>query len=123
MLCLVKLLSVPVTIFFRSRRDLLLENLALRQQLAVLKRRRSHPRLAVTDRLFWDVLQLLGWLAGDVKESRNGNPTRDLQMAADPNPASSLYGVRGIRYSLSLRDVEELLAERGLKVDHTTVSG
>jgi len=22
-------------------------------------------------------------LAGDVKESRNGNPTRDLQMAAD----------------------------------------
>ena len=67
------------------------------------------------------VWQLSGWLAGDVKESRNGNPTRDLQMAADPNPASSLYGVRGIRYSLSLRDVEELLAERGLKVDHTTV--
>src|SRR5271154_6896114 len=30
-----------------------------------------------------DVLQLSGWLAGDVKESRNGNPTRDLQMAAD----------------------------------------
>ncbi len=30
-----------------------------------------------------DVLQLSGWLAGDVKESRNGNPTGDLQMAAD----------------------------------------
>ena len=29
-----------------------------------------------------DVLQLSGWLARDVKESRNGNPTRDLQMAA-----------------------------------------
>ena len=39
--------------FFRSRRDLLLENLALRQQLAVLTRRHSHPRLAVPDRLFW----------------------------------------------------------------------
>ena len=26
-----------------------------------------------------------------------------------------------LRYSLSLRDVEELLAERGLKVDHTTI--
>src|SRR5664279_5903546 len=26
-----------------------------------------------------------------------------------------------LRYSLSLRDVEELLEERGLKVDHTTV--
>jgi hypothetical protein len=30
-----------------------------------------------------DVLQLSGLLAGDVKESRNDNPTRDLQMAAD----------------------------------------
>src|ERR1035441_2975759 len=28
----------------------------------------------------WDVLQLSGLLAGDVKESRNDNPTRDLQM-------------------------------------------
>ena len=30
-----------------------------------------------------DVLQLSRWLSGDVKESRNGNPTRDLQVAAD----------------------------------------
>jgi beta-barrel assembly-enhancing protease len=30
-----------------------------------------------------DVLQLSGWLASDVKESRNGNPTGDLQMAAE----------------------------------------
>jgi hypothetical protein len=29
------------------------------------------------------VLQLSGRLAGDVKELRNGNPTRDLKMAAD----------------------------------------
>jgi hypothetical protein len=29
------------------------------------------------------VLQLSGSLAGDVKESRNGNPTRDLQMAIE----------------------------------------
>src|SRR5277367_4643113 len=33
-----------------------------------------------------------GLLGGDVKESRNGNPTRDLQMATDPNPDS--YFVR-----------------------------
>jgi IS6 family transposase len=26
-----------------------------------------------------------------------------------------------LRYSLSLRDVEELLAERGLAADHTTI--
>jgi hypothetical protein len=30
-----------------------------------------------------DVLQLPGLLAGDVKESRNGNPIHDLQMAGN----------------------------------------
>ena len=29
------------------------------------------------------MLRFSGWLVFDVKESRNGNPTRDLQMAAD----------------------------------------
>jgi IS6 family transposase len=37
-------------------------------------------------------------------------------------PALILCAVRWyLRYSLSLRDVEELLKERGLEVDHTTV--
>ena len=37
-------------------------------------------------------------------------------------PAIILCAVRWyLRYSLSLRDVEELLEERGLEVDHTTV--
>jgi hypothetical protein len=31
-------------------------------------------------------------LAGDVKESRNGNPTRDLQMAADRTRPHTLCG-------------------------------
>jgi transposase InsO family protein len=57
MLGLVKPLSVPVIVFFRSRRDLLLENFARRQQLAVLKRRYPRPRLAVSDRLFWVILR------------------------------------------------------------------
>ena len=38
MLCLLRLLPALVSRLFRSRHDLLLENLALRQQLAVLKR-------------------------------------------------------------------------------------
>lgn len=38
---------------FRSRRSLLLENLALRQQLATLKRRYPRPRLGAVDKLFW----------------------------------------------------------------------
>jgi hypothetical protein len=40
----------------RSRASLAVENLALRQQLAVLRRRRPHPPLAWTDRLFWIAL-------------------------------------------------------------------
>src|ERR1022692_4071845 len=38
---------------FRIRGNLVLENLVLRQQLAVLKRRRPRPRLALVDKLFW----------------------------------------------------------------------
>src|SRR5882757_5845439 len=38
---------------FLTRRMLLLENIALRQQLAALKRRRPRPRLTVFDKLFW----------------------------------------------------------------------
>src|SRR3982074_3316356 len=38
---------------FRSRRRLLLENLALRQQLAVLKRRQARPTLLPFDKVFW----------------------------------------------------------------------
>jgi hypothetical protein len=39
--------------FFRVRQSLLLENLALRQQLAVLNRRRQRPCLSPFDKLFW----------------------------------------------------------------------
>jgi hypothetical protein len=37
----------------RSRRRLLFENLALRQQLTVLKRNHPKPRLRAVDKLFW----------------------------------------------------------------------
>jgi len=38
---------------FRNRQNLLLENLALRQQLVVLKRRHPKPKLGPLDQLFW----------------------------------------------------------------------
>lgn len=44
---------------FYSRRDLLLENLALRQQLSALRRRKPRPRLSRLDRLFWVVAKRL----------------------------------------------------------------
>ena len=48
---------------FHSRRSLVLENFALRQQLAVLKRRRPRPRLDPLDKLFWVVVRRFwsGW--------------------------------------------------------------
>jgi hypothetical protein len=39
--------------FFRGRRSLLLENLALRQQVVALKRRHPRPSLGHLDKLFW----------------------------------------------------------------------
>jgi len=38
---------------FRSHADLVLENFVLRQQLAMLKRRRPRPSLSIFDKLFW----------------------------------------------------------------------
>src|SRR5260221_12548881 len=48
---------------FLTRRMLYLENLALRQQLAALKRRRPRPRLTVFEKLFWVVARRFwsGW--------------------------------------------------------------
>ena len=47
----------------RARRSLLLENLALRQQLTVLKRRHPRPRLDLLDKLFWVAIRRFwsGW--------------------------------------------------------------
>ena len=42
---------------FRKRGSLILENLVLRQQLAVLKRRRPRPPLHAVDKLFWVVVR------------------------------------------------------------------
>ena len=48
---------------FRSHRSLLLENLALRQQLAVLKRKHPRPRTGAVDKIFW-VFARRFWGAG-----------------------------------------------------------
>jgi putative transposase len=61
MLRLLGPLAVLFTRLFRSRRDLLLENLALRQQLSVFKQKR--PRFVPSDKFFWVMLHSLwpGW--------------------------------------------------------------
>ena len=51
--------AAAIRSFFRGRRALVLENLALRQQLAVYKRVQKRPRLRSTDRAFWVLLSRL----------------------------------------------------------------
>jgi hypothetical protein len=48
---------------FRSREDLMLENLALRQQLLALHAKRPRRRLGFVDKVFWVTLRKLwsGW--------------------------------------------------------------
>ena len=46
-----------IRVFFRGRGDTALEVLALRQQVAVLKRKRPRPKLNTFDRLFWTTLR------------------------------------------------------------------
>jgi hypothetical protein len=52
-----------IRVYFRSRTEIALEVLALRQQVAVLKRKRPRPRLSAPDRLFWVLLRKVwsGW--------------------------------------------------------------
>jgi putative transposase len=56
-------LVAALRVFLRSRSDTALEILALRQQLAVLKRKRPRPQLNRRDRFFWTILRRFwsGW--------------------------------------------------------------
>src|SRR5216684_1056504 len=53
MIAAIGLLVGAILRLFHGRRRLLLENLFLRQQLAVLKRRQRRPRVATFDKLLW----------------------------------------------------------------------
>jgi len=53
------LIFATIRALLRARSDLVLENLALRQQLAVLTRSAARPKLRGRDRLFWVLLSRL----------------------------------------------------------------
>jgi putative transposase len=60
---LLTLILTGLLFALRTQRALVLENLALRHQLAVLQRTASRPRLRPSDRVFWVLLARLwhGW--------------------------------------------------------------
>ena len=63
MASMITLILTGLLFAVRTRRSLVLENLALRHQLAVLQRTAPRPRLRTSDRLFWVLLARLwsGW--------------------------------------------------------------
>ena len=66
-----------LAVFIKSRASLVAENLALRQQLAVLTRSVKRPRLRRRDRLFWAWLSpILARLEDRAchRQTRNGHP-------------------------------------------------
>src|SRR6516164_8442238 len=72
---------------YHAKQRLLIENLALRQQLAVFKRRNSRPKLIVADKMFWVFLRRFWscWKAALIVVS----PDTCVIMAAAPSPVSS----------------------------------
>lgn len=54
--CIFSVLAA-IRVFFRGRGDSALAVLALRQQVAVLKRKRPRPTVNYLDRLFWTTLR------------------------------------------------------------------
>jgi hypothetical protein len=59
MLRIIRLFLASIVCIFHSRRTLWVENLALRQQLSVLKRKHPRPLLTAIDKLFWVIVRRL----------------------------------------------------------------
>src|SRR3984893_8019856 len=72
------LLWIGAPILLRSRGNLVLENLVLRQQLAVLKRRHRRPSLGLLDKFFWVVVRRFwsGWKRALIENQSGANGLR-----------------------------------------------
>ena len=84
-------------VFFQTRGDTALEILALRQQLAVLKRKRPRPQLDRLDRIFWTVLRRCwscAWRIHKIKRLSASGTTRDSASASDTKQSLSVTQVR-----------------------------
>src|SRR5260370_35476848 len=85
---------------FRARRSLLLENLALRQPLAVLKRRHPRPRLELVDKLSW------------VAVRRYWSAWQQSLIAVTPEPVAHSYRA-GFRFRCNL--IRKVPSSRGTR--------
>ena len=86
---LLRLIWPVVCAVFTRRADLVAENLALRQQLNVLRRKVGRPRLRRRDRVFWL------WLARSWDRWR-GQPDRRQARNRDPLAPEGLQVLLGL---------------------------
>ncbi len=95
---LAKLIFEFLTLIFRSKQGIVLENFALRQQLAVQQRSIKRPKIKNTDRIFWV------WL------SRIWNDWRScpLLLLAGAKKASSFTGNGNLEESAGLISIGNL---------------
>ena len=93
---------------FKARRELALENVALRQQLAVLRRSVKRPRLSKVDLVFWVLLRRIwtDWEASCPKTQTNSRLARravsiviDLWRALDLGRVGGDVGDSGSPYA------------------------
>jgi hypothetical protein len=112
---LAKLAFEFVKLIFRNKQDLVLENLALRQQLAVQQRSVKRPNIKNADRILWIWLSriwddwrssliivkpstVIGWhkkgfkLYWKRKSRRVGRPNIDWQLAGSSRESGCEYG-------------------------------
>jgi hypothetical protein len=87
-------LGRDVGVLFLRRADLLLENLALRQQLAVLVHSGRRPRIDGADRVFWMILSRGGGRRGPIR-----------WLSGSPRPWSSGIERAFVSIGLGSRDV------------------
>jgi len=92
---LVSLGARAIRAMCRRRADLVLENLALQQQLVVLKRHRPRPTLDDTDRAFWVALRDAG-IGSDSVRGQTTLAARILNKGAgvrshQPEPSAALH--------------------------------
>src|SRR2546425_10567225 len=95
---MLELLIVLVRAFplaLRGHRELVLENLALRQQLAALRRTTNRARFRTCDRLFWTALAKLAKLAQGIDRRATGHRHPVASRLASPPMDATLATATG----------------------------
>ncbi len=92
---LVSVGALAIRALCRRRADLMIEDLALRQQVTALKKERPRPQLADTDRAFWVALRASwpGWACHLLVV--NGGAVESGSISVDTGQRSSRDAIRG----------------------------